>query len=253
MPIVEVADSGHFVLLPLNRPEKRNALNLPLVLALSEAIEEAPERFTDASAIVITGAGSAFCSGGDLPELSAVAATGALEVTTVIYSHFHRLVRAVSKAPLPVIAAVNGPALGAGFDLALVCDLRVASDEAVFASSWIGAGLIPGMGGALWLTRMLGASRAADLVLTGRRVAAREALELGLVRDVTAAGDLASAAAALAQEMAALPRTALALSKAALRRSLDTTAESELAVLAGQQGGLLTAPEFAQRMTKFRR
>jgi 2-(1,2-epoxy-1,2-dihydrophenyl)acetyl-CoA isomerase len=152
-----------------------------------------------------------------------------------------------------VIAAVNGPALGAGLDLAAVCDLRIAAAGATFASSWIGVGLVPGMGGALWLTRLLGSARAAEMVLTGRRIDAVTAERWNLVNAVVPDGLERERASEWAEELAALPPVALARSKQALRRAITAGADAELVALGSVQAGLLTGREFAERTARFRR
>jgi len=230
------------LVLTLNRPERRNALTVELVRRLSDAIESRP---ADVRAIVITGAAPAFCAGGDLPDLSRVAEEGgSLAVSDVIYSNFHRLVRAITGSSVPVVAAINGPAMGAGLDLAMACDLRLASADAVLASSWINAGLVPGMGGAFLLARAIGGTRAAELLLLGDRIPADRAEALGLLNRVVPADDLLIEAQGLAAELAKRSSVALARTKASLRRALDVGLAEELATMGAIQGGLLTGPDF---------
>ncbi|GHF35776.1 2-(1,2-epoxy-1,2-dihydrophenyl)acetyl-CoA isomerase [Amycolatopsis bartoniae] len=235
----------------LNRPARRNALTVALVTALGDVIETAPA--DQARAIVITGAPPVFCAGGDLTDLSAVADEGALAVSESIYGRFHRLVSAISESPVPVIAAVNGAALGAGLDLAAVCDFRIAASSAQFASSWINVGLVPGMGGAQWLTRLTGGARATELVLTGRTIDAVTAERWNLVHEVAEPHELMARAFELGKQLAALPPVALARSKAALRRTIADGLGPELATLGAVQGTLLTGPEFAERAARFRK
>ncbi|MET0199821.1 MAG: enoyl-CoA hydratase-related protein [Rhodococcus fascians] len=225
----------------INRPERRNALTVDLVDELVAAIAGADG--AEARAIVIAGAPPAFCAGGDLPSLSALAAQGSTVATDAIYRSFHGLVRALRDTPLPVIAAVSGPAFGAGLDLALCCDLRIAASDALFESTWIKAGLVPGMGGAHHLPHVVGSARAAQMLLAGKRIDARTALEWGLVSEVVD-GDVTARAAALAEEIARLPRLALARTKASLRRGIDHGLDEELAVMGAQQGQLLIGDEF---------
>jgi enoyl-CoA hydratase/carnithine racemase len=239
------------LVLTLNRPERRNALTVELVATLADHIAAAPA--DGVRAVILTGSAPAFCAGGDLADLSAVAERGALAVSETIYTRFHRLVRTIGSVPVPVIAAINGPALGAGLDLALVCDLRIAATDAVLASSWIAVGLVPGMGGASYLTRLAGGTRAAELVLTGRRIDAATAQAWGLLNEVVEPGILLDRALEVARELAGLPAPALARSKAALRRVLEAGLEDELAVLGAVQGSLLTSEDFARRSAPFRR
>lgn len=237
---------GAAVWLELNRPERRNALTVELVRDLADeiaAVADDPE----IRVIVLTGAGKAFCSGGDLTALSALARDGgARAVTDVVYGQFQRLVRLLRDVPVPVVAAVNGPAMGAGLDLAMACDLRYAADSARFASSWIGVGLVPGMGGAHLLTRAIGATRATEMVLTGRSVDAAQALEWGIVNEVLAADRLLPRVDEVAGALSALSRSAITAGKASLRRALALGFDQELAVLGAVQGGLLTSEEFRE-------
>jgi 2-(1,2-epoxy-1,2-dihydrophenyl)acetyl-CoA isomerase len=237
--------------LRLDRPRRRNALTVELASALADAVLGAPG--PGVSAIVLTGSPPAFCAGGDLLSLGAVAERGATAVTDVVYGQFHRLVTALADSPLPVIAAINGAAMGAGLDLALACDLRYASEDAILASSWITVGLVPGMGGAHLLTRAVGATRAAEMVLTGAPVTAAAAAACGLINAAVPADQLATHVEDVAGQLAGLPPVALARSKAALRRAVAAGFEAELAALGAVQGGLLTGQEFQVASARFRR
>jgi 2-(1,2-epoxy-1,2-dihydrophenyl)acetyl-CoA isomerase len=240
---------GGVIWFTLDRPERRNALTVELVAALADRITAAAGT---ARAAVITGAGSAFCAGGDLADLGAVAEEGATVVTEVIYGQFHRLFRAITRAPFPIVAAINGAALGAGLDLALACDLRYAAQGAVLASSWIRVGLVPGMGGAYLLTRAVGATRAHEMVLLGAGVDAAQAAEWGLVNQAVEPSRLVCVVEQVCADLGEQPRGAVAASKAALRRALDAGLEEELETLGATQGGLLTGEEFRSRTARFR-
>ena len=238
--------------LRLDRPDRRNALTVDLVRRLADAVLEAGAD-PAVRAIALTGAPPVFCAGGDLADLGAVADRGALAVTDVVYGQFHRLVRALGDVPVPVIAAVNGAALGAGLDLALACDLRVAADSAVFASSWITVGLVPGMGGAHLLARAVGSTRAGEMVLLGRQVSAPDALSWGLVNEIVDGGSLEERIEQIGTQLAGLSAPALARSKASLRRALADTFDAELAIMGATQGSLLTSEEFRAATARFRR
>jgi len=249
-PVLLVERSDTTLLLTLNRPKRRNALTVELARTIGDAIESRP---ADVRAIVITGAAPAFCAGGDLPDLSKVAEGGPIAVADVIYGNFHRLVRAITGASVPVVAAINGPAMGAGLDLAMACDFRVASEAAVLASSWINVGLVPGMGGALLLARAVGSTRASEILLLGERIDAARAESLGLVNRVVPAESLLSEAGALATELAKRPAVAMARTKASLRRALDAGLADELATMGATQGGLLTGPDFQAVVDQMKR
>jgi 2-(1,2-epoxy-1,2-dihydrophenyl)acetyl-CoA isomerase len=237
--------------LVLDRPQRRNALTVELVGTLTDAIAATDPEGT--AAIVITGEPPAFCAGGDLVDLGAVADQGALAVSDAVYGRFHRLLAAIAAAPVPVVAAVNGVALGAGLDLALACDLRYAAADATFASSWITVGLVPGMGGAHLLTQAVGATRAAELVLLGRPIDADVALQWGLVNGIAEPDRLAATVDAVVAVLAALPPAGLRRSKAALRRARDHGMADELATLGAVQGTLLTGSEFRAATERFRK
>lgn len=240
---VLVRDTDRHRVVTINRPERRNALTVDVVDALIVGIKDAET--AGLRAVVLTGAPPAFCAGGDLPSLSALAQQGSAVATDAIYRSFHGLVRALRDSPLPVVAAVAGPAFGAGLDLALCCDLRIAATDARFESTWVKAGLVPGMGGAHHLPNLIGGARAAQMLLAAQRVDAAKALDWGLVSEV-AEGDVVARAEEIAEQIAELPRLALARTKASLRRSLTHGLDDELAVMGAQQGQLLVSEEFLE-------
>jgi 2-(1,2-epoxy-1,2-dihydrophenyl)acetyl-CoA isomerase len=232
----------------IDRAQRRNSLTVATVNSIRNSIRDA----SDVRAIVITGQPPTFCSGGDLPELADAAAQGAASVLEVIYDAFHELVRAVSNAPVPVIAAVNGAALGAGFDLAMVCDLRLASPDARFSSSWLGAGLVPGMGGAFILPRIIGSTRAAEALLLGRSIDAQQALSWGLVNEVAVDVELTVLADRWVSAIAEQPARAVHRTKQSLRRGIDAGMATELATVGAVQSTLLTAADFDAAVARFR-
>jgi enoyl-CoA hydratase/carnithine racemase len=168
-------------------------------------------------AVVITGGERIFAAGADISEF------GGPEEAALIGASFHATMDAVAAIPAPVIAAVAGYALGGGCELALACDLRIASEKARFGQPEILLGIIPGGGGTQRLARLVGPARAKDLVFTGRQVDAAEALRIGLVDEVVAHEQLHERAFALAAQLAAGPRKALALAKQLVDIGLDTT------------------------------
>jgi 2-(1,2-epoxy-1,2-dihydrophenyl)acetyl-CoA isomerase len=236
--------------LTIDRPERRNALTVALVGALADRLSTLAAE--DVRAVVLAGGPPVFCAGGDLADLGAVADRGPLAVNDVVYTRFHRLVRTLGSVPYPVVAAIDGAALGAGLDLALCCDLRVATTRSTFASSWIGVGLVPGMGGAHLLTRAVGSSRAHELVLLGQPVDANTARDWGLVNRVVDPADLAAEVAGVVDRLVALPAVALARSKASLRRAAEAGLAEELATMGAVQATLLTGPDFQERTRRFR-
>jgi enoyl-CoA hydratase/carnithine racemase len=223
MSTVQSQTDGHgIVTLTLDAPETRNAISdLPMIEALLAALEAA-SRDPAARVIVLTGAGRAFSSGGNLKTLGE--GQGLVDAvparTRINYrAGIQRLPLAFEALELPVIAAVNGPAIGAGLDLALMCDLRVAAESASFAASFVKLGIVPGDGGAWLLPRVVGFSKACELALTGDAIGAAEALSIGLVSRVVPDADLATAAHALALRIAANPPHAVRMTRRLLRES----------------------------------
>jgi enoyl-CoA hydratase/carnithine racemase len=234
------------LLITLDRPSKRNALDPALAGALASAVSKA-----DASAhaaIVITGAPPAFCSGGDLPALVQIVEEGGADaVRDTIYTCFHGLARAIRYSELPVIAVVNGAAIGAGLDLALNCDFRIVARGARLASSWVKLGLVPGMGGAMLLPGLIGSGRAAEVAILGDSFDADEAQAWGLAHEVVEPDDLMPAASRWVARLAQIPAAGRAANKAALRRISDDAFEAELERLGHIQAQLLSSEAFRER------
>jgi enoyl-CoA hydratase/carnithine racemase len=212
--------------LTLNRPERKNALTLELVSALTDALRRASED-DEVRCVVLTGAGGAFCSGADLK--AAMGRAEPLAGVEEALGGYHDLIRAVVGAPKPVIASVDGPAVGFGCDLALACDIRVLSARAYLQEKFVRIGLMPDGGGTLWLTRMIGIGRALELLLTGDPIEAERALELGIANRVVPHGELEAQAGALAARLAKGPPLAHAAIKGAVRAALASTIEDALA------------------------
>jgi len=210
----------------LNRPGSMNSLNLRTVEALAAAV--AALRFDRAArVVVITGAGEkAFCSGADLKERATLSPDQVRRFIATIRDTF----TAIEALPQPVIAAVNGVALGGGTELALACDLRVASDRATLGLTEVKLAIIPGAGGTQRLPRLVGKGRAMELILTGRSIGAAEALAIGLVNRVAPAGELMEAARKLAGEMLSAGPIALQQAKRAIHQGFETDLATGLAL-----------------------
>jgi enoyl-CoA hydratase len=200
--------------LRVNRPEARNALNWEAQEGFVRAITAAAESRT-LRALVITGAGPSFIAGGDLKELAGeLTPEGGLRLNRVMTEALEQL----SQLPLPVIAAVNGDAAGGGCEIIAACDLRIASEEAQLRWVQVRMGLTTGWGGAARLVRLIGASRAMALLLTGESISAAEAARIGFVHRLVPSGEeVRPAAVAWAERLAALPRDALAATKELVR------------------------------------
>lgn len=213
---------GHVALLTLNRPGTRNALSGEDMFAAFEQLFERLNGDMCIRAAVLTGAGSAFCSGGNVAEMRDRAGMfgGTPEQIAANYrAGIQRIPRAFQKLQLPIIAAVNGPAIGAGNDLACMCDMRIASSSARFAESFVKVGIVPGDGGCWLLPRVVGMARAAELALTGDTIDASEALRIGLVSRVVTPEGLLDEALALANRIAANPPQVLRWTKQLLQQA----------------------------------
>lgn len=219
------------VTLTLNDPATRNALYGD---ALFEAFEKSVNRINadlGVRAAILTGEGSAFCSGGnlrDMQEKKGMFAGTAHEIADQYRRGIQRIPRSLFKLDIPLIAAVNGPAIGAGCDLACMCDIRIASERAVFAQSFLKVGLIPGDGGTWFLPRAVGYSRAAEMLFTGEALDAAAACKVGLVSKVIAPDYLMREAVALARRIAQQPPQALRWAKKLLREAQHTQLDSNL-------------------------
>ncbi|WP_454695786.1 crotonase/enoyl-CoA hydratase family protein [Achromobacter aegrifaciens] len=229
---------GAVLLVTMNRAATRNALSDPD--AIDALVEVCAEINADMSvrAVVLTGAHGVFSSGGNLKTLSAAVGAGLGEPVRSRQAYrdgIQRVPLALCNLEVPTIAAVNGPAIGAGCDLACMCDMRLAAEEARFAESFVKLGLTPGDGGAWLLPRVVGMSRACELAFTGRSVDAAQALDMGLVSQVLSQEALLPAAMALAQEIAQHSGHALRLTKRLLREGQHTRLDTLLELSAGFQ------------------
>lgn len=220
-PFVLSSVEDRIAIVRLNRPEVMNALNMKLMEELVRVLEEL-DRNEEVHCIIITGNERVFAAGADIREMADASAMEMLR-----RDQFARWDR-IRKIKKPLIAAVNGVALGGGCELTMICDMIVAAENARFGQPEINLGVIPGAGGTQRLTRALGKAKAMEMVLTGRMLTAQEALQYGLVTAVAPAEYTLDAARALAREVAARPPAAVRLAKEAVLKSFDTTMEAGL-------------------------
>lgn len=217
---------GGVLLMKLNDPETRNAISdMPMVKAILDALDAA-QADTSVRAIVLTGEGKSFSAGGNVKKMGpGQGLADALPARTRFnYKQgIQRLPLAFEALELPVIAAVNGHAIGAGCDLALMCDIRIAGRSAQFAESFVRVGIVPGDGGAWLLPRVVGFAKASEMALTGDTVGADEALRIGLVSKVVEDEALVETAVAMAGRIAAQPPHAVRLTKRLLREAATMT------------------------------
>ena len=230
----------------INRPDKLNALNDDTITELGLAIAAL---LTDASVggIVITGAGRAFVAGADIAVL---AAQGPVEARARARAG-QEVFRNIETSPKPVIAAVNGFALGGGCELAMACHVRIASDAAQFGQPEVKLGITPGFGGTQRLPRLVGRGRALQLLLTGERITAQEALRIGLVNAVVPGAELTAATRAMMGGMLANAPLALALCIEAVDRGLDTSTDEGCALEANHFGLLAATADMREGMNAF--
>jgi len=203
----------------LNRPEKLNAFSDDLLHRLLARIDECAAR-EDVRALILTGAGRGFSSGGDISGMGTEADNRPHVTKAYIWDTIQAFPKRLARFDKPIIAAVNGAATGAGLDLALACDIRLAARSAQFAETYAKLGLLPGAGGAWFLPRLVGRGMALEMLLTGDFIDAEEALRIGLVNHVYDDAELLTQARALAARMAALPPLSIRLIKRAVDHGL---------------------------------
>lgn len=216
--VILTADEHGVATLTLNRPQRRNAFDVAMIdcwhAHLTAALAD-----PDVRVIVLTGAGKSFCAGGDIDEVIRFRDQDSLARKNFLWEHVHRIALALERADKPVIAAVHGAATGAGCDMALMCDLRIAARSAVFSESYIRLGLIAGDAGTYFLPRLIGSARALELFWTGREVRCDEAERIGLVNRVVDDADLLAATYELARQIASQPPQAVKFFKRAVYQS----------------------------------
>jgi 2-(1,2-epoxy-1,2-dihydrophenyl)acetyl-CoA isomerase len=242
---VQTALDGGVLSITLNRPDVLNAFNAPMHEALAAALDAA--KADEVRAVVLTGAGRGFCVGQDLTEFRE--APG--DIGARLHANYHPNVLAIRSLEKPVIAAVNGPAAGAGLSFACACDLRIASDQASFVPAFIGIGLVPDSGGTYFIRRLLGTARAFDWMTTNRKLSASEAHEWGLVNEVVEADRLASHVAEVAGVYASLPTKAIGMTKRLFDHAEHATLEQQLALEAELQTAGTQTDDFREGVAAF--
>lgn len=219
-PFFDLSIDRHIAVLRMNRPEQRNTLSAPTVADEMEQLCTKLSADLDVRVAILTGNGPAFSAGGNVKTMLSRHGekTGPAAAIPARYIQgIQRVTRALARLDVPLVAAVNGPASGAGLDLACMCDIRLASSDATFAESFIRLGLVPGDGGAWFLPRLIGSARAREMAFTGDTIDAQTALRWGLVSEVVAPEMLMEAAQALAARMARNPPYQLRFSKKLFR------------------------------------
>lgn len=229
----EIAD--RVATITLNRPDVFNAFNDVLSKELLDALKTA-EKDSDVGAIVLTGAGKAFCSGQDLGDLKKKYVPGHIpHLGEDLKRRYDPIIKRMAACSKPIIAAVNGAAAGAGCSLALACDMRIASEKATFIEVFINVGLIPDSASTFYLPRLVGLGRAMEMCMTGRPVKADEAAQIGLVNRVVGVDELKDAAHEMGKTLASMPARGIALTKKLLNGSFTNDLDAQLSAEAFAQ------------------
>jgi len=253
MAFLKTSRDGAVLTLTMSQPETRNALTGNT--AVEEFVQACAEIGQDRTVrvVILTGEGPVFSSGGNVKNMQRYYEQQlSPEVIREEYRNgIQRLPKALYNLDVPVIAAVNGPAIGAGLDLTCMCDIRIASDSATFAESFVRVGIVPGDGDAWLLQRAVGRAKAAEMAFTGEALSAKEALECGLVSRVVPSGQLMEAAMALARKIAANPAGVLRMTKRLLREGEHATLESLLEISASYQAIAHMEPDHHEAVRAF--
>lgn len=236
--------SEGLAVITLNRPEVMNALNRAMRAEITEALHRAG---AEARAVVLTGAGRAFCSGQDLSD----GADAGLDLEAILRDEYEPMLRAIYACPVPVIAAVNGAAAGAGANLALAADVVIAAQSAGFMQAFTRIGLMPDAGGTFWLPRQVGFARAMGLALFADKLSAEEAARIGLIWEAVADVDFEHHWRARAMHLAKGPSAAYGAVKRALRASWGNDLAAQLALEARLQGELGASDDFREGLQAF--
>ena len=252
---LRIERSGPTQVWTINLPEVGNAITDTGLIAAVEAAVDAANSDTTVRAAILTGEGKIFSAGGNVKEMAdrdGMFGLDPIEQRHAYVSGIQRIPRALARLEVPLIAAVNGPAIGAGCDLAMMCDIRVASERASFAESFVQIGLVPGDGGTWFLQRAIGYERAAEMTLTGDRIDAETALAWGMVSRVVPHDELLSTATDLAERITKNPPHALRMAKRLLQESRTGILESTLGMAAAMQPLAHHDAEHQQRIAKWR-
>ncbi|WP_228001527.1 enoyl-CoA hydratase/isomerase family protein [Nocardia australiensis] len=248
--MVETERLGGIGIVRLNRPDRGNALTGSMPREICEAIEELGSDESVAG-VVLTGAGRLFCAGGDAATLLEWRSLD-LEDRVEQFTKSQEVVLAIRACPVPVVAAINGPAAGAGVDLALACDLRIAADTSSFTAAFAAVGLVPDLGGSWSLSRLVGESRALHFLLSGERLSATDALNAGMVDQVVEGGELIKAASTTVEQITgAVPRSVVTETLLALRGAAVQSLATSMQHAARAQARLMTTAEHQERIAAY--
>jgi len=247
-PMLMIKEQHQAVILTLNRPKVMNCLNFDLLFTLRDVIDELQYR-TGIRAVIITGSGEkSFCAGADLKERASLTPD---EVKKYILT-IRNLLTGIQQLPIPVICAVNGIALGGGTEIALASDIRIASDNATMGLTETRLAIIPGAGGTQRLPRIVGVAKAKEMIFTGKRIGAAEALDIGLVNQVTAPADLMAACMEMASAIAETGPVAVEMAKYAIDKGIETDLATGLAIESNAYRVTIPTEDRIEGLTAFR-
>lgn len=247
--LFEVADG--IATLTMNRPDKLNAFTGEMLHAMVAALDQCEER-EDVRCVILTGAGRGFCSGGDIGGMGEEADSRPHITKSRIWNEIQAFPKRAARFEKPLIAAVNGAAIGGGMDLALACDIRVAGESARFAETYAKIGLLPGGGGAYFLPRIVGKARALELLWTADFLDAQAALEIGLVNHVYPDGVLLAEATKLAARIAAMPPLSIRLIKRTVNQSLEADMATAFDLVSSHIAIARAGPDHVEAIAAFR-
>lgn len=237
--------------LTLNRPEVLNALHQPMMGEIIQAVSTF-ETDDQVRVMLIDAAGRGFSAGGDFQFLQSMTTMTPFEVKAEVYSYFAAGIKALKLFTKPTVAAVNGPATGAGFEIALACDFRIAGESALFIQSWINLGLISPLGGMYLLPRLIGLSKANEMLMLGKPVRGLEAAAIGLVNETVPDDALSGRAGELAAQLAAGPPLGLSAMKEGIRRGMESSLAAEWEHNVYVQSMLLNTNDYKQGVAALR-
>ncbi|RKQ35716.1 enoyl-CoA hydratase/isomerase family protein [Oceanobacillus halophilus] len=237
-------------IITLNRPEKKNAFNSEMIDSWVNALEEAKYN-DDVNVVVITGAGDSFCSGGDVGNMGSKTKRSPLDSKNVLWGNIHRIPLLLKELDKPVIAAINGVAVGAGLDMALMADIRTIADTARVNEGYVKVGLIPGDGGSYFLPRLVGESKAYELLWTGDFINAQEAYRIGLVNQVYQSEIFMDETMKLAKKIAAGPQVAIRMIKRSVSQSLRLELEPALDMISSHMAIIKETEDHKEGVSAF--
>lgn len=245
---IEMNISGKLARIWLNRPEVFNSFNREMALLLQEKLAACEEN-DQVKAVLISGRGKAFCAGQDLKEVTTPELNPGFK--KILEEHYNPIIKQIRKLSKPVVAAVNGVAAGAGANIALACDLVIATEGASFIQAFSKIGLVPDSGGTFFLPRLIGFQKASALMMLGDKVSAREAQEMGMIYQCLAAEEFEQTAVKLAEKLSLMPTQALAYTKDLLNQSMNNNLDAQLDMESRLQIASAQSEDYAEGVAAF--